>query len=79
MAVVCWMGVADHWARVLLVESLILVQRLPHSGILLSLNNLLIIAFICVEVGNGSFCSGSHLHHLVLSLSFLSLLILLIL
>ena len=73
------MGVADHWARVLLVESLILVQRLPHSGILLSLNNLLIIAFICVEVGNGSFCSGRHLNHLMLSLSFLSLLILLIL
>ena len=75
------MGVADHRARVLLVESLILVQRLPHSSILLSLNNLLIIAFICVEVSNGSFCSDSHLHHLMLSLSlsFLSLLILLIL
>lgn len=68
MAVVCWIGVAYHRARVLLVESLILVQRLSHSGILLSLNNLLIIAFICVEVSNGSFCSGSNLHKIVLFL-----------
>jgi len=75
MSVVCWMSVADHRARVLLVESLILVERLSHSGILLSLNNLLIIAFICVEDSNGSFCSGSNLNQIV---SLLSLQILLL-